>query len=173
MTATESIRPVAPEELPLLRELERASGEAFRQLDMAEIADEEPLALIDLRHYQSAGRAWVISDATGPAGFLLAEPVDFRLHIAQVSVHPRAARQGLGRALIEYLADLGEATPGNRGLSLTTYADVPWNAPYYRRLGFVELPERDWGTGLRAIRGAEREAGLDQWPRVVMVRPQR
>ncbi|HZZ52286.1 MAG TPA: GNAT family N-acetyltransferase [Pseudonocardia sp.] len=172
MTRTDSIRPVTREELPLLRELERASGEVFRQLGMVEIADEEPLALSDLEHYEAAGRAWVLSDATGLAGFLLAEPVDVYLHIAQVSVHPRVARQGLGRVLIEHLAGIG-ATAGVHGLSLTTYADVPWNAPYYRRLGFVELRERDWGPGLRVIREAEKNAGLDRWPRVAMVRPLR
>jgi ribosomal protein S18 acetylase RimI-like enzyme len=171
MTRTETIRLVTREELPLLRELERASGEPFRQINMDEIADEEPLPLSDLEHYESARRAWVIGDSAGIAGFLLAEAVDFRLHIAQVSVHPRVARRGLGRALIEHLAAVGEAAPEVQGLSLTTYAHVPWNAPYYRRLGFVELRERDWGPGLRAIRRAEQYAGLDRWARVVMVRP--
>jgi GNAT superfamily N-acetyltransferase len=164
------IRPLAADELTEVRDLERASGEPFRSIGMGEIADEEPLSLSDLRHYLAAGRAWVITEA-GPAdrmlGFLLAEPVDTRLHIAQVSVHPSASRRGLGRRLIEHLA----GSAGIRGLSLTTYADVPWNGPYYRTLGFGQLPDEELGPGLTAIREAERRAGLDRWPRIAMIRP--
>lgn len=138
---------------------------------MAQIADEEPMSLTDLEHYWLAGRAWVVTfDDDVPVGFLVAEPVDGHLHIAQISVHPDAAGQRLGSALIEHLDTLA-AAEGVEELSLTTYLDVPWNGPYYRKLGFVELPEPECGDGLRAIRRMEREAGLDAWPRLVMVRP--
>ncbi len=157
------------DELPGLRALEQASGEPFRDIGMAMIADEDPTSLADLSHYQRAGRAWVITDGGPALGFLLAHPVDERLHIAQVSVHPDAARRGLGRELIEHAG--GEAlAAGTAELSLTTYLEVPWNAPYYRRLGFVELAEGELGPGLRAIREMERGAGLDRWPRLAMVR---
>jgi GNAT superfamily N-acetyltransferase len=164
------IRVARDDELPGLRELERAAGEPFRGIGMAVIADEDPTSLADLSHYQRTGQAWVITEGDRPpVGFLLAHPVDGRLHIAQVSVHPSAARRGLGRELIEHAA--GEAVAGGAGaLSLTTYTEVPWNGPYYRRLGFVELPEAELGPGLRAIRKLEREAGLDRWPRTAMIR---
>lgn len=163
------IRVARDDELPGLRALERASGEPFRGIGMAAIADEEPTSLADMSHYQRAGRAWVITEDGPPVGFLLAFPVDGRLHIAQVSVHPTAARRGLGRALIEHVA--GEAAAdGITELSLTTYTEVPWNAPFYRRLGFIELPEDRLGPGLRAIRELERAAGLDRWPRATMIR---
>jgi GNAT superfamily N-acetyltransferase len=168
------LRLVRQEELPLLRDIERASGEIFRDIGMAEIADDEPLSLAELAHYQEAGRAWVISEGGTADGklvaFLLAEPVDGNLHVAQVSVHPAAAGRRLGQALIEHLARLA-AGQGAAGLTLTTYRDVPWNAPYYRRLGFIEIPEARLSPGLRAIRDLERTAGLDSWPRVAMFRP--
>lgn len=162
--------------MPGLRDLERVAGEVFRAIGMAEIADAEPLSLAELAHYQSAGRAWVVTlpsvGAGAPVGYLVAEPVDGALHIAQVSVHPKATGRGLGRALIEHVAEVAVATGATR-LSLTTYVEVPWNGPYYRRLGFTELPERELGPGLRAIRELERKAGLDRWPRAAMVRPLR
>lgn len=168
------LRLVRQEELPLLRDIERASGEIFRDIGMAEIAEDEPLSLAELAHYQEAGRAWAIADGGAADGklvaFLLAEPVDGNLHVAQVSVHPAAAGRRLGQALIEHLARLA-AEQGAAGLTLTTYRDVPWNAPYYRRLGFIEIPEQRLRPGLRAIRELERNAGLDRWPRVAMFRP--
>jgi GNAT superfamily N-acetyltransferase len=98
--------------------------------------------------------------------------VDGNLHIAQVAVHPAAAGHRLGAALIEHLARLAVADSAPR-LTLTTYRDVPWNAPYYRTLGFGEIPEPELGPRLRLIRDLERKAGLDRWPRVAMSRPLR
>jgi GNAT superfamily N-acetyltransferase len=171
LSAAPRIRLAGEAELAEMRAVDRAAGEQFRAIGMAAIADEDPMSLADLRHFQAAGRAWVIdepreAEEPGIVAFLLAEPVDERLHIAQVSVHPGAARRGLGRTLISYVGGLAQAGR----LSLTTYERVPWNAPYYRRLGFRELPEREWGSGLSAIRAGERQAGLDRWPRLAMVR---
>jgi hypothetical protein len=56
-------------------------------------------------------------------------------------------------------------------VTLTTFADVPWNAPYYRRLGFADVPPGAQGPGLRRLRAHEAEVGLDRWPRVAMARP--
>jgi hypothetical protein len=56
------------------------------------------------------------------------------------------------------------------GLTLTTYVDVPWNGPYYERLGFRAVADGDVSTGMRAIREQELRRGLDAWPRAVMAR---
>uniref|UniRef100_UPI0034DE1FD0 GNAT family N-acetyltransferase n=1 Tax=Streptomyces flavofungini TaxID=68200 RepID=UPI0034DE1FD0 len=90
-------------------------------------------------------------------------------HIEQVSVHPRAARQGVGRALIEHVAARARAE-GGAALTLTTFADVPWNAPYYARIGFRPLTEAELTPALRAVRAHEAELGLDRWPRLCMRR---
>ncbi|MFD5368754.1 MULTISPECIES: GNAT family N-acetyltransferase [unclassified Streptomyces] len=166
------IRAAAPAELPLLQDIERAAGEPFRTLGMAAIADDDPLPLDVLESYRCAGRAWVAVDAADrPVAYLLTDTVDGSAHIEQVSVHPDAARRGVGRALIEHLA----AAAGEQGLAsltLTTFAEVPWNAPYYARLGFRPLADSDPALteGLRAISRAEAAHGLSVWPRVCMRR---
>jgi N-acetylglutamate synthase-like GNAT family acetyltransferase len=86
-----------------------------------------------------------------------------------VSVHPRCARRGVGRALIDHLAAHAMAT-GVPALTLTTFADVPWNGPYYKRCGFVALSDNDLTAGLRVIRQREAAHGLDRWPRICMRR---
>ncbi|MEU3625907.1 GNAT family N-acetyltransferase [Amycolatopsis coloradensis] len=163
------IRLAAFEDLPVLQDIERAAGEPFRALGMAAIADDDPPSIEDLAAYRSAGRAWVLDDGDGPLAYLLAEVVDGYGHIEQVSVHPDHARRGLGRQLIEH-AGKWAAREGLAGLTLTTYTEVPWNAPYYARLGFVTLGEDDLTEGLRAIRSHEIACGLDAWPRVTMRR---
>jgi GNAT superfamily N-acetyltransferase len=158
------IRAVRQSELASLQEIERAAGEAFRDIGMPEIADDEPLPVDVLDGYRQAGRAWVADLDGTPAGYLIADVVDGHLHIEQVSVHPRAARRGIGKALIDNLG------PGV--LTLTTFTHVPWNAPYYRRLGFVEVADGSLTPELRALREREAAHGLDRWPRVCMRREQ-
>ncbi|MEU2241275.1 GNAT family N-acetyltransferase [Streptomyces sp. NPDC018338] len=166
------IRAAAPAELPLLQDIERAAGEPFRSLGMAAIADDDPLPLDVLEAYRCEGRAWVAVDAADrPVAYLLADTVDGSAHIEQVSVHPDAARRGVGRQLIEHLAAAAREQ-GLTALTLTTFAEVPWNAPYYTRLGFRPLADSDPAltAGLRAISRAEAAHGLSVWPRVCMRR---
>ncbi|KIF77507.1 GCN5 family acetyltransferase [Streptomyces sp. 150FB] len=162
------IRPATVADLPLLQEIEVAGGEAFRTVGMGEIADHAPPPLDVLDSYRLAGHAWVTDDGTGrPVAYLIHDDVDGAAHIEQLTVHPSAAHRRLGSALIDHLA--AHAT-GTSGLTLTTFAEVPWNAPYYARLGFRTLTEAELTDGLREIRRAEAAHGLDAWPRVCMRR---
>lgn len=166
------IRAAEAAELPLLQDIERAAGEAFRPLGMAAVADDDPLPLDVLTGYRDAGRAWVAVDGSDrPVAYLLTDTVDGAAHIEQVSVHPDAARRGVGRALIEHLAGAARAQ-GLTALTLTTFTEVPWNAPYYARLGFRRLDEGDPALteGLREISRDEAAHGLAAWPRICMRR---
>lgn len=165
-----SIRPADVDDLPCLQDIERLAGAPFTDIGMPEIAADEPLSLAELGRYRDAGRAWVAHDTAGhPVAYLIADLVDGSTHIEQVSVDPRHARRRIGRALIEHVADWS-IRRGISGLTLTTFVNVPWNAPYYRRCGFQLLPDDELTPGLRAIRRHEAEHGLDRWPRGVMRR---
>lgn len=164
------IRPARLPDLPLLQDIERAAGEPFRALGMSCVADDEPPPLDVLDEYRRAGRAWVTVGADDrPLGYLVVDAVDGAGHIEQVSVHPSAARRGLGGALIGH-AESWAAAGGLAALTLTTFSHVPWNAPYYARLGFRVLAEAELTDGLRKIRAEEAEHGLDRWPRLCMRR---
>jgi GNAT superfamily N-acetyltransferase len=162
-TGGPEIRPARADELPLLQEIERAAGRPFAEIGMAAIAEDEPPSLATLGEYQRDGRIWVAGDP--PRAYLLALWVDGNLHIEQVSVHPDHAGRRIGRALIEHVA----AWAGT-AVTLTTFADVPWNAPYYERLGFRRLGGDELTEAMRRIRADEAAHGLDRWPRVVMLR---
>jgi GNAT superfamily N-acetyltransferase len=165
------IRPATPADLPLLQDIERAAGELFRPLGMPEIADDEPPTLDELERFRQAGHAWVAEDdVTGRVvAYLIGEPVDGAFHIEQVTVHPDAGRRGVGRAMIAYAAERAR-DEDLAALTLTTFTEVPWNAPYYERLGFRALCGPELTPGLRKIRAMEAEHGLDRWPRVCMRR---
>ena len=148
-----------------------AAGEQFRVLGMAAIADDDPPTLAELAVFQADGRALVAAEGPGrPVGYLLLERHGRDAHVEQVSVHPGSARRGIGRMLLEAGAAWGRSQ-GLENLTLTTFAEVPWNAPYYRRLGFRDLREEDLGPDLARVRDREAAAGLARWPRVALSRP--
>jgi GNAT superfamily N-acetyltransferase len=151
------IRLAQPAELPYLLEIENASGEPFRDIGMPEIADDDPMSLADLAEHE----VWVAIGAEGvPVAFIAVGDVDGATHVHQVSVHPSHARQGIGAALIEHV------TRSERAVTLTTFRDVPWNAPYYERLGFRAVA--DISPGLAEIMREEASRGLDPATRVAM-----
>ena len=150
--------------------IERDAGRAFAAIGMAEIAADDPGSVAELEGFRADGRAWVaVDEADRPVAYLLSAVVDGCAHVEQVSVAPTHARRGLGAALVDHLAAVaaGEGCPA---VTLTTFRDVPWNAPYYERLGFTLVEPADQGPELRALVAAEAQRIPGDAPRVAMRR---
>jgi GNAT superfamily N-acetyltransferase len=151
------IRRARPDELELLLDIEREAGRAFAEIGMPEIAEDDPGTVEDV------AAAWVAVDEDDrPVAYLVSSVVDGRAHVDQVSVRPSHARRALGAALIDHLAAVS-GTP----LTLTTFRDVPWNAPYYERLGFRVFEP---GPELAALMRREAASIPGDAPRVAMRR---
>jgi GNAT superfamily N-acetyltransferase len=150
-----SVRQARPEDVGRLQAIQLAAGSAFREIGMPTVADNPPLPADQLSGYRRAGRAWVAADEYDePVGFVVADVVDSCAHIEQVSVHPAHARQRIGAMLLDHVAGWA-AGQHLTGLTLITFRGVPWNAPYYERLGFRELAEPEVSPGLAALKAAE------------------
>jgi GNAT superfamily N-acetyltransferase len=160
------IRIARPDELEDLQRVEDASGELFRGIGMPEIADGDPLPLDVLAHLQALGQVWVAADPE-PVAWIAAAEVDGCAHVEQVSVHPNHSRRGVGRLLIDHV-DAWSRSRGHAGLTLTTFRDVPWNGPYYERLGFRQVTELT--PGLVEIVAREAGHGLDPATRTCLRR---
>lgn len=78
------------------------------------------------------------------------KPGEAFLHIEELSVHAAHQRKGLASRLMQAVREAAgqfnasreanEAETGRRivALTLTTFRDVPFNAPFYQRFGFTE-----------------------------------
>lgn len=155
------------DDLAGLAAIEVAAGERFRTLGLDTIADDPGPTVAELEPHVHDGTIWVAEDRGTVVGYATASVVDGDGHLDQVSVVPEAGGRGVGRALITDVHRWAHAQ-GLPAVTLTTFRDVPWNGPYYRRLGYVDLHDHDIGPELRAIRRAEAAAGLDVLPRVAM-----
>ncbi|WP_375489699.1 GNAT family N-acetyltransferase [uncultured Jatrophihabitans sp.] len=114
------------------------------------------------------GAAAAVLVVGAPAiGYVQIDEVDGAAHVAQLAVIPRQMRRGHGTRLLD-AACRWAGEHGHRSVTLITYADVPWNAPWYARHGFTEVPATS--AALQELRRAEQERGLDDVGRRVVMR---
>lgn len=162
-----AIRPVRPEELALLPGVEQAAGRLFAGTSEAWIVDDGDHSLADFTDWLRDGAIWVAVADDRIVGFAAVETIDGQSYLHELDVHPDHGRRGLGRRLIATAVAAARAV-GQTALRLSTFRHIPWNAPYYVKLGFRELPEADWGPGLREVWRAEIASGLDPARRLML-----
>ena len=162
-----AIRPALPAEIEAVREIERASAQRFVGLMDAIAADEPSPAALLVQRLGDDGLLVATVDGV-LAAFVMFRPLEDRLYVEQIDVLPAFAGRRLGAALMDAVSQRAR-TLGLAGLVLSTFRDVPWNAPYYRRLGFVALETLT--PGLLAVRAEHLARGLDEDRRLFMARP--
>jgi ribosomal protein S18 acetylase RimI-like enzyme len=167
-----ALRPASLEEIATIRALERASAQRFVGRMDALAADEPSPAAVLAARIASGGLVVALeTDGEDPviAGFVMFRPVEDRLYVEQLDVLPAFGGRRIGATLLDAAAERARSA-GLTGLSLSTFREIPWNAPYYRRLGFVEVAGDALTPGMLEIREEHIARGLDEDARVFMVR---
>lgn len=102
-------------------------------------------------------------------GFVQVLELEGQAHLEQLSVLPAWGGRGIGRSLLE--AGVAEAARLGYGeITLRTFADVAFNAPFYATCGFeVSEPSTALERGLVAVE--ERLGLMELGRRVQMTRP--
>jgi putative acetyltransferase len=113
------------------------------------------------------GRLWVALSGSVPVGFALVEMLSRALpHLVEIDVDPAHGRRGVGAALVHTVCEWASVS-GYSKLTLTTFREVPFNMPFYARMGFVQLAAL-LPAALAAIVEQEAARGLRRESRVVM-----
>jgi GNAT superfamily N-acetyltransferase len=155
------------DDLPALPTIEQAAGQQFVELGLTYLAD-ITLPMEILVEAQQDGHVWVITTMSGEiVGFAVVSVDKERLHLEEIDIEPAHGRQGLGQKLIMAIGNWAR-TRGIKTMSLSTFRDIPWNAPYYERLGFKIVPESELTEDLVGVREAEAGVGLPVSQRVIM-----
>jgi GNAT superfamily N-acetyltransferase len=156
-----------PNDLSQLPAIELAASRLFDGYGLDDVPF-QPTGQDGLRQAQHDGRLWVVLTHEAPVGFALVEVIEpGSAHLEELDVHPDHGRRGLGTRLVTHVSHWA-TTGGYRSVTLTTFRDIPWNMPFYARLGFEVLPGEALSPALRAVVEHERRRGLDPARRVVM-----
>jgi GNAT superfamily N-acetyltransferase len=170
-----AIRPARPEEIDALVAIDddACTLDAEAGLVMAFDAS-HPFVVGERTRWVTAiaGRLLEVAEAPDGAliGFAARGIVDGEPYLDQLSVRRAWMRRGIGTTLLRRALAWAAADSSSR-LWLTTWAHVPWNAPFYARHGFVAHPEAACGPELRAILRRQREVLPDPDRRIAMVHP--
>ncbi len=135
-----TLRPGYPGDAAAIQEIERDADSRFAAVLGAGWAPAwQPSSSEELVEAAQQAALFVIAPVDGPpCGYLWMEPLEGAGQIAELAVTRAHGRKGLGRLLLA-TAEAWAARRGFAALTLTTFRDVPWNAPFYGRCGFMEI----------------------------------
>ena len=147
--------------------IEREAGRMFGRIDgLAWVAGQAPVPVDRLERYIARGHCLVAQAGGYLVGFLVTEPFGRELHAYEFSVHPDWQGRGIGSALLRGCM-IDARNSGFTAITLTTFAEVPWNAPFYRRMGFVDIAAAN-NPRLADELAAEAERGMPAEARIAM-----
>lgn len=162
------IRLAQRDEIPLLAALEEEATQRFWSIEELRDLPDDITSVEDLVAACGLGNVWVAATADDElVGFGYGARVDDCFHLQELAVSQAWGRRGVGRSIVATVADYAART-GYPAVTLTTFRDVGWNAPFYAKLGFRVLEPAAWTPGVVDSVRAEESRGLPNSLRVVM-----
>ena len=142
------LRIALPEDIPFLNGIELASARRLPVDILPEPLRSDAVPQEMLREAQEAGMLWVVTDQGAlcraekdtPIGYCLLQSIRGLALLSQIDVAEEHGRRGLGRALVQKAIKRAQEL-GFGWLYLTTFENIPWNAPFYASMGFERVPE--------------------------------
>jgi GNAT superfamily N-acetyltransferase len=146
--------------VPLLAAIEVAAAGIFPSGSIPDHIRADVTPVSKLFEAVQKGLLWVaLAHEGSPVGYAFVQMVEDAALLAQMDVHPGHMRKGIGTALVGHIAETLRVR-NVPALYLTTFTHVPWNAPFYGKLGFVALGEAEAPQFLHNIIDEERRYGL-------------
>lgn len=161
-----SLRLARPDDAAAMPDIERAAAAAFAGKPSVDLSRTRSQA--DYARLIRKGHSLVAHVGEAMAGFLVAEPFRRELHIWEMDVTPAFQRRGIGAGLVR-AAQIDARNTGFKALTLTTFRDLAWNAPFYARLGFEEVTALDAHIRLAGELAVEVDSGLPADRRCAMI----
>ena len=164
------LRLARPSEVGRLREIEDKAGDRFNGLDIFDENLSSSFSLDEMYRLAKLDQVWVACGPDDdPVGMIVASIRCGNAYIEELDVLPEHGRRGLGTQLIERVCDWGRKQ-GCAAVDLSTFRDIAWNGPFYRKNGFRDLSPEEWTADMPRIREIETALGLVADARVFMRR---
>jgi GNAT superfamily N-acetyltransferase len=163
-----SIRLARSTDLTQLPSIERSAAAAFEGTDLLDGLNSLFSPAEVWTPALAAATLWVADDAgVELAGFLAATIHADALHIDEVDVRRQSQGKGIGTRLIGAALDCARGRD-LEAVTLCTFSGVPWNEPFYARLGFRRLEPAAMTERLVALLAHEATIRLDPRRRCAM-----
>ena len=164
-----AVRAARVSDVDAVGQIEREAALRFVTIGMPSVAEAPCMAEATVLSLIVRGALYVATHDDRPVGFVACCELDGLGHVAELDVSLAHAGHRLAARLVERALTWARDR-GCRRMTLVTFRDVPWNAPYYRQLGFVDCERATLGPEHEAVWRAQAAMGLDMAARVVLVR---
>lgn len=162
------IAPAIAAHLGEIPRIELAAATLFSDTDLPTDIRYKVTEPTDLREALQENRLWVAMTRDEEiTGFAMADIVDGQAYLVEVDVLPDYGRQGIGTKLIGAVLEWARLQ-GLDSLWLVTFCHLPWNAPFYEKLGFSVVDPAEHGAELASLIEEEARVGINIDNRVAM-----
>jgi len=151
-----------------LQQIERTAAEMFRGSGLIDIDLMSVTSMHDHIACIETGISIVAEIDGRIAGFVIGELHGNVAYLRELDVDPAFQKRGAGATLVLAFADRARAD-GATATYLSTFRTPPWNAPFYRKLGFSDVARADYLYWMHEIEAAQ-AVFLDLSTRVFMKR---
>lgn len=164
------IRDARLDELERLADIEREAGAIFEETEIAGLLNGETIPADELAQMIGEGAVWVAATTENDSavGFVVLTKLGSNAHIDEIDVLPAFGKLGIGTALLEHACGRA-AELGFPAVTLSTFRDIPWNAPFYQKHGFEIVAESDHTDEMKLLREIESAKGLPIEKRIIMM----
>ena len=131
---------------------------------------QEPWPFDDFTRFVASNATLVAVDGEEtPLGFAVSAELHGICWLKELSVDPDHGRIGVGTALLRAVEERARWAL-HSAVGMSTFRDVPFNAPFYRRRGYVTVPLSRAEAPIRAQVEREVPPGAQLSDRVLMLR---
>ena len=170
MTASDwSLRLARPEDAEQFAEVEEDAARLFlTEPSLEDIAMPAPRSAQEYRAIIAQRQSLSATSEGNVVGLAAARPAGRELHLHELSVARAFQWRGIGATLLRAL-QIDARNAGFRAITLHTFNDIAFHAPFYARHGFTVVDAIDEHPRLAAGLEAAAEAGLPPERRCAMI----
>ncbi len=162
------IRLAKKSDLPTLKEIEIQSAKRFSGTGLIDNLTSNFFEPQKLSSFIDKKQVWIAcSQENIEVGFVVISQRGSSAYIEELDVLPDHGKQGIGKRLMKEAIDWAKQNLFNE-IFLSTFALIPWNAPFYAKLGFRTVDRQVWPDELFAVYAEELAQGLPMDERVFM-----
>lgn len=161
-----TLRAAAIADIPRMQQIEQDAATLFVGLGLIDVGEMATAGISDHCDAIDDGLSLVAETDGRIAGFVIGSRQDGDIYLHELDVGRDYQRRGIGAMLVRGFTDLARAHRAPV-IYLSTFRDPPWNAPFYRKLGFEDVPRASYLPWMAVIERRQAEF-LDIDTRVFM-----